>query len=300
MEEEQTTEETTSENSTEGESSSKKSYIVFGIIGAIVLGLIGLFALYSSGNEQAQEIVTPIIKVISPDYSTPTPTSPPQAAATTISGTVTLKDAPPARSAVAIAVREKNKNSYIPIETDLKAVDGVKWSWNQAISGVAYDVQAYLVTNIDTLVSNSQPVSATAPKSAVELTIDFAELPSPPNGSLTVACKSNNGDKWSVSYAYNINNPTSLAKQYRLLAGVDTVGTLVWDETFVPSSPDTTQSTVSPSIFEQGKQYFGSYAYATCESCTEFSKVSEWVAFKCEAESTSTPTPTPVDELFPN
>lgn len=284
------------------EKQSKKTMYLVGGIGIIILILLGVYGLYKSGNDQVEEIVTPIIRIVDPSFQTPTPipTEQPRATVSTISGFVTLNDTPPAGSSIAIGVREKDKNNYVPVVTDLRPVNGVRWSWDQAISGVTYEVQAFLLTNLDTLVSNSEISESYAPESDVELVIDYAELPAPPRGSLSISCRDESNGRWRVSYTYNINNPTSPARQYRLLAGLDTVGTLVWDETLIPPSPDTTQSTTSPYIFETGKQYFGAYAYAVCESCSEFSRVSEWVAFRCDnssATNTPAPTSTPVPTL---
>lgn len=277
----------------------KNKNIIIAVLIVIVVILLGIFLLSRSNNPTAQKVTQPIVNIINrgggSQKTSPTPTpSTDQKGNSEISGTITFTGTIPTGSTAAIAVKSKTNPTYRPLVSELKAENTVAWKWDGAIKGNNYDVQAYLLDSSGNLKSQSQAVNVTSPKEKIELTINYTTLAAPPADSLKVSCskKDDKTKKWQVTMTYNINNPTSSAKQYRLGVGTSRSGELLVDKVVKPKSPDTSQSFTTEFVVTEGATHYAAYAYAKCEDCDEFSPTSLWEEFRCN-EPTGTPSPTP-------
>ena len=270
----------------EQEDSNKKYYI----IGAVIIGLLiilGLGYLLISGSSSNT------VNVVNPPATSEVTPVPTPGKMVSITGLVAISGTPPSNSTVTIGAKVKGTDNWEPVVTDLSSREPIEYVWKQALEGTTYDMQAFLVDS-GGIFSQSQVSQTTAPTSNVNFEIIVSELPPPPKGSLQVDCvQKNTSTMWQVSLTYNINNPTTVAKQYRLGIGTSRTGDLILDAVVVPSSPDVTQTYTTDYIVAEGQTYFAAYAYASCASCDEFSEVSEWVQFSCTETSTPTPTKSP-------
>jgi len=271
------------------EESGKKNIIIYVLIGIVIL-LIGLYFFSRNG----QDPITGTINVITKDSSTQTPSPEPEANET-LAGIITVEGQTPKGSYLAVAIKSKTNPTYQPAVEDLEVDEVVEWSYNKAVSGNTYDVQAYLLSSNDELISQSQISTVKAPNSSIKLEIIYSsDLSKPPADSLKVYCEERdpNTGKWQISLSYNNNNPTTKAIQYRLGVGTSKSGDLLLDVITTPKSPDTAQTYLTDYIVNNNQTTFAAYAYAECSDCNEFSPASDWEEFICKEDS-ATPTPTP-------
>lgn len=291
-------------NSEDSQKGDKKSIIISILVGLLIL-IIGAVILSGSSEEKMEtgatstskpNPITKIINIIRPKpKATPTPS-----VTETISGTITLTGDVPDGSSLAVAIKSQTNPNYQPAVGELKLGEKVDWSYNKAVKGNTYYIQAYLLDNQGVLISQSQVETIVAPATGLGLSINYSsDLAKPPFNSLRVDCekKDEKTGNWQVKITYNINNPTSSAKQYRLGIGTSRSGDLVLDSIIKPKSPDVAQTYLTDFIVKEGLTYFAAYSYATCDNCNNFSPTSNWEEFVCKSP---TPSPSPTAASISN
>lgn len=98
---------------------------------------------------------------------------------TSISGTFNLNGVAPDGSTIAIAERKVGDSQFNIVLSGLAPTDGGVWSWNAAKPGIAYEVQAYLQQNGNTISQSNAKVVA-APADSEVLTINSKAQSSAP------------------------------------------------------------------------------------------------------------------------
>lgn len=136
--------------------------------------------------------------------------------ATSISGKIDLNGTPPKGATIAIGLRQNGQTSYTTVVTNVGAVDGAVWSWNEAKSNTEYILVAYLQVNGETVATSSKlvlvapadsetltinvPASTTAGGSSVQSAISGTFNINgyiPTNSSLTIATRPVGGNQFS-------------------------------------------------------------------------------------------------------
>ncbi len=87
-----------------------------------------------------------------------------------ISGSIDFNGYTPSNATITISERISGGGSFTPVVTGLDPIDGEAWVWNNAVSGVAYDLQASLIVN-GNAVATSQILTVAAPASSEVLRI---------------------------------------------------------------------------------------------------------------------------------
>ncbi|MFC1710251.1 hypothetical protein ACFL0F_01140 [Patescibacteria group bacterium] len=277
------------------EEGGKNNIVIYVLIGVIIL-LLGIYFI-SRGSDNP---VTKTINIVK--KTTPTLTPSPQPETNEIlAGTITIEGTTPTGSTLAIAIKSKTNPTFTPAVEQIEVAKTVQWAYDKAVSGNNYEVQAYLISSKEELISQSQIATVKAPNDSIKLAIVYSsDLSKPPANTFEVYCenKDPNTGKWQVNLNHNINNPTSSAKQYRLGVGTSKTGDLLLDVVTKPKSPDTSQVYLTDFIINDNQTYFAAYAYAECSDCNEFSPASTWEEFICTGtpKPSATPTPTPATQ----
>ncbi len=115
---------------------------------------------------------------------------PPSPSPATISGVFDLNGYIPTGSIIAISARKSGDANFAVVANNLAAKDNGSWSWTGALSGQAYDVQAAIIQNSNT-VAQSAVQSITAPAGGETITIDSKATPPKPatvslSGTITI------------------------------------------------------------------------------------------------------------------
>lgn len=104
---------------------------------------------------------------------------PAQPSQTTVSGIVDLNGYIPPNATITVAAQQSGASGYTNVATNLSAADGVAWTWSQAQTGSSYTLQAYLMV-AGSIISQSTPVSVTAPAANETLVINSTATPPAP------------------------------------------------------------------------------------------------------------------------
>lgn len=99
-----------------------------------------------------------------------------------ISGSIDLNGQAPQGATISIAQKEMGAASFNTVVSGLAAEDGVTWIWNGAQSNKNYQLQAYLVSNGQTI-ATSQTLTLTAPAADEVLSINYTPANSNPQPS---------------------------------------------------------------------------------------------------------------------
>jgi hypothetical protein len=118
--------------------------------------------------------------------------------AATVSGTIDLNGLPPSGATLTISSREGEKGKFQPFVQNAQAVDMAKWAWNEARSGVNYEVKADLFVN-GQVVASSDILTVTAPATEEKLSINYHQTP------LAAPSPSVMPQEASISGSYDIN-----------------------------------------------------------------------------------------------
>lgn len=254
-----------------------------------------------SGNVIAQsktQIITApayneIIRINSPATGGPTITS--------ISGTINHNGIIPANSTYSIAQRQNGTaQQFAVVVSGIPVSDSAAWIWNQARSGIIYDLQAYLINN-GNIIATSQVLTAAAPAVNEILTINGqTQPPAPPANSLTDACLGQDGSgKWQVKITYNNNTIIKNAQQYWFTIGTSSQDSSIVNSQTTPSNPNQSQTYTTNYVFNTNTTYYAQWAYSTCTSCSTFSPFSPSLQFSCSPQPTNSPTPVPSNTPIP-
>ncbi len=225
--------------------------------------------------------------------------TPPAPSPTTISGTINFNGSIPENSYLTLGIRKTGVIPFTPVDGKITAIDGAPWSWNQALSGTSYDVQAYIWTNnIPANQSNIQTISA--PATGETLTINLQQAPNtkPLQNSLTTSCVGKNPATglWQASILYNANAVLQNPRQYALIVTSSGTSNQYVNTAFSPDNPNQTQTFTTGFVFSEGVLYNAQYAYATCANCNAFSPFSQSVQFTC---TSALPANTPIPSTAP-
>lgn len=231
-----------------------------------------------------------------PTY-TPYPTTlPTPIAYVTISGSIDLNGIVPSGATISILEKRKEEAQFNTIIEGLQAKDGVSWSWNNAQTGLSYQLEAILKVN-SKIINVSQIITVSAPAANEILTINagtnLTQPPTPPG----IQCnQANSNNMWSVNISYHSIDGTKI---YWIKAGDINQDNRFIDTRIPPNNQSlpTTYSFNTDYFFSQGVTYFAKYAYSNCSDCTDvfyFSPFSSPTQFSCNPPGpTNTPTPTP-------
>lgn len=85
--------------------------------------------------------------------------------AVSISGLLDLDGLIPEGSTVTIQEKLVDEPAYEDAVTDIPAVDGGKWSWDEALNGQEYMITGFLFDSEGTVIGESKPISVVAPAS---------------------------------------------------------------------------------------------------------------------------------------
>lgn len=108
-----------------------------------------------------------------------------------ISGTIDLNGYIPTNSIITINAKKQGEANFSPVISNLKAADGIAWSWNGAGKGTTYELQAVL-TSGKTNIGTSPSLSTAAPAQ---------------NEVLVINSKASGYGQDSISGTFNINGP---------------------------------------------------------------------------------------------
>lgn len=93
----------------------------------------------------------------------------------TISGKLDLNGSIPAGSTISIAQRISGNAQFYTVVNNIPPVDGGSWSWNDAIAGKSYDIEALLKQG-DTIIAESAIKTVTAPAANEVLRINAVTI----------------------------------------------------------------------------------------------------------------------------
>lgn len=222
-----------------------------------------------------------------------------------ISGAINFNGIAPIGSLISVSQRETGKGQFNVFASSVPAADGAVWIFNQAKSGVSYDVQAYVISN-GNIIAQSQIITVSAP--AVNEILTFNVQPTQPSGppanSISIDCLGFNpsNSTWQARVSYNNNSYVKNAGQFWVTVGTsgqnsDAVNIVVPPKD--PNNPQQGQSYQSGFVFNQGQTYYARWAYSLCANCSTFSAFSPALQFSCSPQPTNTPTPQPTATTVP-
>lgn len=194
---------------------------------------------------------------------------------TSISGTVVLNGPTQQNSSILLLQRKPGDANYTAFDR-IPAISGSQWSWDDAVSGQAYEISASLQVNeTDTSVGNVLRVTAPAENETITINTNFS-LPAP-SQMPTASCGNQSGSNWNASITFPA---ISNAAQYYLQVGTSQgSGNLLGERTNATGGNVTRNVLVT-----DGQTNYARYAYTYDTSCTSqqcFSGSSPTLVFKC-------------------
>lgn len=117
--------------------------------------------------------------VITLNYNLPQPANP-QLSNSTISGNFDLNGFIPPGATIIVKQKSPSQTEYQQIASNIPAVDGAPWSWNQAQSGVGYHLKATMIDAAGNKVGESQDLEVTAPANNEILRVNSTAQPFQP------------------------------------------------------------------------------------------------------------------------
>jgi hypothetical protein len=210
---------------------------------------------------------------------------------TTISGSVSLSGSVPGGATLSISKQASTDSAPAIVAQNIPAINGVDWSWSNALSGVEYSMQATLYNNSGQQISQSQLINLTAPAANEVFNIAANNNLQQPVNSPTASCVNQSNGSWTVNVNYQ---SVSGAKRYWLQVGDQPRSNDVAD--YQSQTSGANYQVYAVSNLQTNKPYFAQYAYANCANCTasnSFSPFSNTLQFSCN-NLTPTPTPTAV------
>ncbi len=202
---------------------------------------------------------------------------PPAPKTTGISGTVTINGSIASNSYVTLAQRKTGTSTFSQIGT-IAAKDDSNWSWNSAITGIRYDLQAYLWVDGKPFAS-SNILTVTAPSTNNLMTINAQlVLAAPSANTINVTCNGQQNGNFQATITYNTNAALQNAQQYKVVISNATNGNTVVNTTLTPANPNTIQTLTTGYQFSSGTTYYVQYAYS---NNNVFSSLSPSLQFSC-------------------
>lgn len=233
-------------------------------------------------NIQTQVITAPALNEVITLNSTMQPASPTTA---TISGTLQLNGTIPSGSTISLSQKATDSAQFAVFNASLQAADGAAWSWQQAVAGKAYTIQAALISAGATI-AQSQVLSVTAPATNQTLTINVNSRASGPSLPPTIQCvdRKDSTNKWKVTVSYKY---FSGAQQYWVKIGNNSGS---YDNALSARYPATTPSVdtltiTTDYILDDNISFYISYAYSKNSSSSneaDFSQFSYTNVVKCQ------------------
>ncbi|NMC35668.1 hypothetical protein GYA49_01345 [Candidatus Beckwithbacteria bacterium] len=201
----------------------------------------------------------------------------PQPQTTKISGTIDL-NGPVADNSTILVLQKKPSEQTYQVINRYSANDGQYWEWDNAISGVEYEITAALQVN-DNNTATANAITVTAPANNETLTINTGvNLPTPSSQPKVLNCGNENGNQWPVSINYpGISNAT----MYWIQIGTQPGFNDVYNQ--MVSSQNGSDKSVTVNVNDQS-YYYTRYAYADCDNCTQsqdYSNFSNTLQFHC-------------------
>ena len=226
----------------------------------------------------------------------PVPSKTPVPSKASISGDININGQIPNGATVAIYKKATNDSDFEKIADNINARDGVEWSWNDAKTGVKYQLKATVWHSGDDI-GTGVISNVAAPASKEEFHINIGNnLHKPPN-SPTIKCNNKNGNNWNVTFTFNT---ISGAKQYWLEVGDQNEGNNIASAKMAATN-DTNQTYTIDNV-EDKKTYYAQYSYSECSNCSsgiDFSPFSNSLEFSCPSTPDPTATPTVIPTLSP-
>jgi hypothetical protein len=194
-----------------------------------------------------------------PVPATETPTPSPTPTPSSLSGNISFHGAAPINSRIVVLQELANGSPYRVAVDDLVPVDGTLWHWDDSISGNSYSVIAILKqkqsdgNDID--IASSAPVTVTAPRGFIVLTVNSYYTLTKPTANSSVTCTTYNGGPNQNTWNVTVNFPTFTgAQSYWLEIGTTDGGSNI---------VNTSGSTLAVSaVFNNNTTYYARYAYA--------------------------------------
>lgn len=208
--------------------------------------------------------------------------APPQAQApekTTVSGSLFVNGSIPSSSSFRVLARKAGSGNYETIVDNLAAVNGVRWEWGNALTGVVYDFKSQVMQS-GVVLAEAVSTDITAPASNVDMTITMnAPLTAPPTAPRT-SCDGKNGSVWTVSTTVDAVKD-SRARQYWLMVGTQPG----FSDTFSTRWAHGTDLEYRFRIenIEENRDYYTQYAWSDCADCTAAGQFSPFTrsSFRC-------------------
>ena len=156
----------------------------------------------SAGKEVAQSIVLAVtapadsetLRIVS-TFAPPPETSPTDQTPKTqaiISGKIDLNGYIPPNATLTVNAKKQGESNFLPVVSNIKAADGVSWSWNAALPGATYELQAVLLTGSTTI--GTSPSLTTAAPAHNEILVINSKATGPSTQDV-------------VSGSFNVNGP---------------------------------------------------------------------------------------------
>ena len=132
-----------------------------------------------------------IVSTLAAPAETP-PTDGAPANQTIISGKIDLNGYIPSNATITVNAKKQGESNFLPIASNIKAADGVSWSWNAALPGTTYELQAVLLTGSTTI--GTSPSLTTSAPSHNEMLVINSKAAAPASQD-------------TISGTFNINGP---------------------------------------------------------------------------------------------
>ncbi len=194
---------------------------------------------------------------------------------TSITGQVILNGPTQPNSTILLLQRKPGDKNYTAFDR-IAANSGAQWSFDDAVSGQAYEISASLQVNEqDTSVGNVLRVTAPAENETITINTNYSLTP--PTQTPTASCGNQQEGRWNVSVTFPaIQN----AAQYFMQIGTSQGSR----DTFQERTNATGGSVTRNILIDQDKDYYAAYAYTFDSSCSSqqcFSGSSPTLIFKC-------------------
>lgn len=207
----------------------------------------------------------------------PNTSSTPLTTTSIISGTISLIGTPPSGSSLVVAVRPTGSGEQFKVIQDgISAQNNAGWSWNQAQSGVRYDVYAVLKGksgSVDIDYASSPSSTVTAPYQGQVLVVDIGYTLSTPTGSASVSCTTHlSNNSWNTTVTFPA---VTGAKMYHVQIGTTSGGNDLLDTTL-------DAQTISPNLKDSTNYYFRySVASVSIPTAYQYSLYSSISTIRC-------------------
>ena len=194
-----------------------------------------------------------------------------------ISGTVKVNGEFSDESQVNIKARKVGESEYKTVTVVEPSNSPVSWAWNDSVSGVEYDIKAFLLETGKEDIEGTK-TTVMAPATDLPLTIDTQYSPDAPDDEPElVSCSSTSDGKYNANLKFqNIDG----AAKYKLQVG-KSEGSSDVNDSIVNNSGDADPTLVA--TINKDQDYYTRYAYSECKDCgtSSYSEFSDSLKFSC-------------------